>query len=204
MTAVKPKVRALLFDGDGVVLTGGPFTHALERERGIDVAALQPFFRNEFTACLEGSARIEDVIAPYLAACGWRDGVEAYLRCWFEAERAVDTDLLQLIDHFRSIGVRCYLASNQERRRAAYIAEQMNLEDRFDGLFFSCNLGVRKPAAAFFDAIAGALAPMPRDAILLWDDALTNVEAARAAGLQAELHSTLADFIRGVARYRLE
>jgi len=201
VSAASPAIRALLFDGDGVLLVGGPFTRALEREHGIAAAALQGFFRKEFAACLEGSAPIEAAIAPYLAACGWSGGVEAFLRFWFETENAVDTDLLRLIDHARSIGTRCYLASNQERRRAAYIAEQMALARRFDGLFFSCDLGVRKPAAAFFDAVAEALAPVPREAILLWDDAVANVEAARAAGLQAELYTTFANCMRAMAGY---
>ena len=197
-------IQALLFDGDGVVLTGGPFTRALAGTPGVDVAALQPFFRNEFAACLEGSMRIEDAIAPYLGACGWTAGVEPILRFWFEAEHTVDRELLGLIDKYRADGMRCYLASNQERRRAAYVAEQMGLVRRFDGLFFSCALGVRKPAAAFFNAVADALKPLPRGAILLWDDAVANLEAARAAGLQAELYTTYAGFARVMTRYLRE
>ncbi len=203
MIASRPAIRALLFDGDGVVLTGGVFTRALAERPDIDVSALQPFFRNEFVACLEASARIEDALPPYLDACGWSDGVEAFLHFWFEAERAVDAELLDLICRYRANGVQCHLASNQERRRAAYLTEEMGLGRRFERLFFSCELGVRKPARAYFDAIAQALAPLQCCSMLLWDDAVTNVEAARSTGMQAELYTTLESFTFGMARYRL-
>jgi putative hydrolase of the HAD superfamily len=193
--------RALLFDGDGVVLTGGPLTRALQREHGIDPAPLQPFFRRAFAACLDGAADVRDLLPPYLSDCGWTAGVDTFLQFWFDAERALDETLLAVIDGLRRAGIACYLATNQERHRAAYLRDTLRLAARFDGCFISSEIGARKPSAAYFTSVAEALRPLARDQILLWDDAVANVEGARAEGFRAELYTGCESFLRVLRRY---
>jgi putative hydrolase of the HAD superfamily len=54
----------------------------------------------------------------------------------------------------------------------------------FRRVFVSCQLGLRKPERAAFESIARQIDLAP-DRILFFDDTLENVEAARAAGMQA-------------------
>ena len=55
----------------------------------------------------------------------------------------------------------------------------------FDGLFFSCGVGDEKPNEGVFKAVAHRLGRSGTE-LLFIDDALANVEGARAAGWLAE------------------
>ncbi len=130
---------------------------------------------------------------PLLKRWGVRVSPDRFLREWLEHEHFVDTGLLSRIQDFRAAGIRCYLGTNQERNRAAYLRDEMGLGAALDGVFASCDLGARKPDAAFYQSVQAQLMT-PADEILLWDDAPENVSAAKAAGWRAELYTTLPRF----------
>jgi glucose-1-phosphatase len=68
----------------------------------------------------------------------------------------------------------------------------------FRQVFFSCDMGLRKPEPAAFEAIAAAIA-VPLDRILFFDDSAVNVGAARAIGMPAVLVRSLDDIAAAVA-----
>ncbi len=79
----------------------------------------------------------------------------------------------------------CYAFSNTNRAHADHwqplYAQTMK---PFRRVFLSSEIGLRKPDRAAFEHVAREIdVPTPR--ILFFDDALANVEGARAAGLQA-------------------
>jgi hypothetical protein len=47
---------------------------------------------------------------------------------WFEVENAVDTRVIGVIRVLQRAGLTCYLATNQERYRAAYMKTVMGRE----------------------------------------------------------------------------
>jgi putative hydrolase of the HAD superfamily len=63
--------------------------------------------------------------------------------------------------------------------------EGIPLTQAFAFRFLSFELGLVKPDAAIFDAVAARL-PVPRQRVLFLDDNMINVEAARAAGFVAQ------------------
>ncbi len=68
----------------------------------------------------------------------------------------------------------------------------------FRRMFLSHTLGLRKPDAAAFEAVAAQIGvPLPR--ILFFDDTLANVEGARAVGMPAA-HVRNADDVRAALR----
>ena len=73
---------------------------------------------------------------------------------------------------------------------------------RFDRIFVSSELGVRKPERASFDRISGEIG-VPHGRILFFDDTLANVEGARAAGLQA-VHVRRPEDVRDAVRAWLD
>ena len=81
-----------------------------------------------------------------------------------------------------------------------FLAVEMRFDQLFDGLFFSCDVGVAKPDEAFFKAVAHRLGRSGKE-LLFIDDALTNVEGARAAGWLAEQFRTAEGLRVDVARY---
>ena len=95
---------------------------------------------------------------------------------------------MQELSLVRLAGIRVYLATNQERLRAAYLMEKLGLAEHVDGIFYSARLGAKKPDREFFARIQAAVG-LNGEGMLLIDDSRQNSEAALKAGWQA-LHWT--------------
>jgi HAD superfamily hydrolase (TIGR01509 family) len=67
----------------------------------------------------------------------------------------------------------------------------------FRSVFISYELGVRKPDAEAFVAVADLMAVEP-SAVLFFDDSIENVEGAESAGMQAELVESTDDLRRAL------
>lgn len=187
-------VRALVFDVDGVLVEPWGFANYLKREYPDIHAQTVELFRGVFADCLVGKADLRAELPPLLAKWGWPHSLDEFLRIWFEAEREVDARLLAAVEVARSAGIRCYVATNQERHRVAYMREQMNFATLFDGIFASAHLGVKKPEAAFFAAVTQSLG-VPAGQVAFWDDTQANVDAAQAHGWRAELYTGYPAFV---------
>lgn len=187
-------IKALLFDVDGVLAVGGSFTTRIAAEHGITREMLQPFFRGPFIACRNGEADLKEALQTRLPEWGWQGSVDTFLQYWFAAEHIIDEQLVEYIQNIRKRGIPCYLATNQEQYRTAYILEQMGFVNKFDGMFSSAYIGCGKEDSAFFAHILRKLEIIQAQEILFWDDSLANIEIARQAGLQAEQYSDFASF----------
>jgi putative hydrolase of the HAD superfamily len=194
-------IRALLFDADGVAVYGGHSKGAFEYELGITPEMTASFFQGPFRDCLVGKADLKQAIALYLPFWGWQGDVDAFLDYWFDVERHVNQPLLDIVKGYREAGIRCYLATNQERYRTEYFTEAMGLAEDFDGIFSSASVGHLKDAPEFFDHVKQQLAPVRPEEMLLWDDGPANIESALKAGLQAELYEGLEAFRARMAKY---
>ena len=182
-------IRAVFFDVDGVLVPPWRFRDLLAREHAITPQMTAPFFRGPFVECTEGRAELEHVLPPYLESWSWQGTVAEFIELWFSAENALDTDLLEIAAELRSRGVPCYIASVQERLRARYLTDDMSLARRFDGSYFSCDVGLRKSEVGYFVEVARRSGHAP-ETLLLIDDTPGCVENARAAGWQALLFTS--------------
>ena len=86
----------------------------------------------------------------------------------------------------RDRGVECYLATNQDNRRAAYLDSLPWLAGLFERRFYSCHLGAMKPNKEYFEAVTHQAA-LPPESILFVDDKISNVEGARRCGWSGRL-----------------
>lgn len=177
-------IRAVCFDVDGVLVPPLRFRDLLAREHAITPAMTAPFFRGPFLECAEGRAHLENVLEPYLEEWLWKGTVAEFIELWLDSENLLDTDVLDVAAELRRSGVPCFLASVQERLRARYLMDDMGLARRFDGGFFSCEIGLRKSDAAYFAEVARRSGYAP-ESLLLIDDTPACVDTARAAGWQA-------------------
>jgi putative hydrolase of the HAD superfamily len=180
-------IRAYVFDADGVLIPRFGFDNYLQRAYPEIAAQRSAFFREAFPPCIVGQADLREVLPPYLERWGWPHTLDDFLARWFECEGEIDNELAAVIQRLRAGGAPCYLATNQERHRAAYMREQMGLGALFDDIFASAHLGACKPEPAFYAAVTQAIGVAPEQ-ILFWDDAPANVEGARAYGWQAQLY----------------
>ena len=194
-------ISTVLLDVDGVLIVGDPFSTTLARDYGITMEMTAPFFRGPFEHCLRGTADLKTEVASHLPAWGWRGSVEELLHVWFTTSQQVDDALLATVQHWRQAGIRCYLATNQERYRVDHLLTQSGLAGQFDGCFASCQLGYTKDNPAFFQGVLQALPATQADEVLFWDDGPANVATARAVGLHAEVYTTFDHFQQQVRAY---
>ncbi len=187
-------IKALLFDADGVLLNGEYWSKHLARDYNVPYDKIEPFFLHEFKDCLEGKVDLKEAIAPYIPKWGWKGSVDELLDYWFKSEHVLDEPLVEYVQGLRSRGIKCYVATNQEKYRAQYMLEKMGFAESFDGVFASCNLGHQKPSKEFFAAVHDKLHDYKLSELLFWDDSEKFVEAARQVGLNAEVYTGFDEF----------
>jgi putative hydrolase of the HAD superfamily len=178
----------VLFDVDGVLVHPWRFRNYLAREHGIQPEATRSFFQGPFTRCVLGESDLYEVLGPFLEVWGWPGSLPSFIETWFAEENAPNTAVLDYVDALRTRGIRCHVASTQERHRARFLSRDMGFARRFDSLLFSCDLGAAKPDPEYFRRACRRLKRPPAE-LLLVDDAAGNVEAARAEGWQAVLYT---------------
>lgn len=124
------------------------------------------------------SAAFEDFQLPYVEELA-RAHLEVYL-----GESALYDFVPGVLAELKHCGVRVGLLADVvgptdlHRRHL----EEQGLADRFDAVVWSSDTGVRKPARAAFDAIAGELGELPSQMIMVGDSEEADIVPARALG----------------------
>lgn len=194
-------IKAILFDADGVVIRNEYFSTTFSREYGTSLEVLDSFFNGDFLDCVIGKKDLKEELDKRRESWGWSATVDALLSYWFNAERNVDMALVSVIQLLRSSGIRCYLATNQEKYRTQYLIDEMGFADIFDTIFASCNLGVRKPQPEFYQSILAEIGnPLPEE-VLYFDDSQPNIDTALNLGIRSEFYTTFEDGLTLLKRY---
>ena len=192
-------IESVIFDVDGVLVRSGTFGKRLQA-LGVDPASLRTFWHGPFAECSLGLADLKHALHPFLERWGYPGSVDECLNAWFEADSTLNHALLEDVERLRAAGIPCHVASTQERHRARYLESAMGLASRFDRLFFSCYLGVRKPDPEFYRRVTLELG-VPPASLLFFDDQQANVDAARAAGWHAELYEIGDSLLPALSRH---
>jgi putative hydrolase of the HAD superfamily len=184
-------IKAVLFDADGVVQTSNPVIEAVAELCAWDVTAAEAFLhevwrREEELGCLVGAGELLPELAALLLERDASLEAAAFYADLLAATIAPAHHVLALVDELRATGVFCALATNQERTRLRFMTDTLGYIRRFDRIFGSCEMGVRKPTAEYFEAIVREL-PMAPHEVLFLDDHAPNVDSARTVGLRAEV-----------------
>ena len=180
------KVEAVLFDADGVLQHQNTTLHSVLT----DVLSLTPEDIEERyhevweaeSPILTGQGDFAETISDLLVKWGRPGHADTFVR----ASKDIRTDeaVAGIVRRLREDGVLCCLASNQMRYRARYMSETLRYRTFFDREFYSCDIGHKKPDAAYFLAILSALG-LPPERVLFIDDHDANVAAALDLGMNA-------------------
>lgn len=177
-------IRHVLFDADGVLqeIRGGFYTSArpLLGERAREILDLASERERPLLAS-------DDDFLPVLADVLRHYDVDVQAADLFAAvwqNIATSAASLDLVRGLRDAGYGVHLGTNQVRRRADYMRAALPYDELFDVKLYSCDLGVAKPEAAFFQKAATRIGAEP-GAILFIDDHSPNVESAGATGMAA-------------------
>lgn len=182
-------MKTLLLDADGVVLEKGEyFSTKFARQFELPLEEVTVFFKNEYLRCQKGELDLKEELPPYLEEWGWSGTVDDFLEYWFSMDVVVNDSLVSIIEDFRERGVRCYLASNNEKYRAERIKKVLEEMDLLDGYYFSSSIKVKKSDSQFFSHILQDLQVEASDVVYLDNDQV-NIDSAKTLGIEAYLYS---------------
>jgi putative hydrolase of the HAD superfamily len=112
---------------------------------------------------------------------------EVLLAAWNDVFIGVNSDVARILGELRENGVRVVAATNTNRPHQ-HVWERQFAEALavFSAVYSSCDIGQRKPDAAFFEHILRSENVAPGDALFV-DDVHENVDGAEAVGIPAIL-----------------
>lgn len=187
-----PTAKVLMLDVDGVLVTGRPqdgkhlFTD-LEADLGVSRSLLQAaFFDVYWQQIVVGKDALKPRLSAVLGKIAPQVDAQRLIDYWLVNDSRIDADVLAAVDILRQGGTKVFLATNQEHLRARYLMETMGLGAHVDGIIYSAALGYRKPMPEFYQLATERAAVVPQQIVLV-DDVLANIEAARTAGWNAVL-----------------
>lgn len=177
-------VRHVLLDADGVM-------QDLRSGWEVTFASLFGDRAEEFVAriamdeqpSLRGEVPFTPVLAAALEEFGLEEDVRTVYARWLDI--VVDERSRALVHDLRRRGLGVHLATNQNPERRDHMRDVLEYDDLFDSSFYSCELGVAKPDAAYFSTVLDRLG-VPAGEVLFVDDSVANVDGARGVGLLAE------------------
>lgn len=188
-------ITHIIFDVDGVLIRKKRiFSQRLTKEYGVDPEKIQEFFSESFPACLVGKQDLKQALKEYVTDWGWQKSIDELLVYWFSAEQAIDTQVLQVVDTLHQKGMRCFVGTNNEKYRTAYLWNEVGFKSHFEGIFSSSALGYLKHDQGFWQHVIQQTRVDNPASVLVCDDDPKNVETAARCGLQAHLYTELAPF----------
>ena len=182
----------ILFDADGVLtLAEEAFSIVYARSHGLDDEPFEHFFQTEWRDYVMGKKDLKQSITENRQLWQWDADADSFLDYWFKTEDIRNDQLIELIRTLDQKGVACYLATEQEKYRAAYMKDVM-FPGLFRDYFITCELGFTKNDPAFYQAIIERLRQdrpdlTPQD-IIFFDDGQSKVDTAASVGINAQLY----------------
>lgn len=187
----------LLFDMGGVVLPMNVPEEPVRRfaQLGLSQTLAQQYFgrwgqRGIFRAVEDGTLSPEEFLRAYESLTGYSATFEEISWAWRGFILPAPPKRLALLHELRAKGYHLALVSNtnpflQHWEESADFCDQgVGIQSFFDRLWYSYELKAYKPDAYFFDRLLVLGEYQPQECLFL-DDALHNVEAARAVGIAA-------------------
>jgi putative hydrolase of the HAD superfamily len=178
-------ITTVLFDFAGV-LTSSPWG-AMTAAGGGDLELLigsyeedgdHPWHRVE-----RGEISIADWVTEVTAEADRRGAaVDFSVLQQLLGEMTVHQQVVERIRELRAAGYRTALITNNVREASATWRALIPVDELFDVVVDSCEVGMRKPNPAIFQHTLGLLGRAPEEAVFL-DDSPGNVAGAKVAGL---------------------
>jgi len=169
------------------------FSRLLDRDYGLSLEKTAGFFRGPFNDCLVGKKDMLEVLPKYLDDWGWQGTLQEFIDLWFKSEHVVADNMIAHVDELRKKGIKCYVATNQEKHRANYMLEEMGFKNHFDKVYASAHLGAQKPSEEFFRKILDEI-KLEAENVLFWDDSEEHIEGAKLTGINSELFTDFQNY----------
>jgi HAD superfamily hydrolase (TIGR01549 family) len=178
-------LRAVIFDLDGVIVDSHPAHKQAWKTFFLSLG--KEVSDNDLLFVLEGQKR-DAILRHFLG-----DLSDDEVKCYGARKEALFRGSAQelktvagfaaFFDSLQSAGLPVALASSASHGRAEYILNQLDLKRRFRAIVTGDDVADGKPDPAIFHLAARGLDVSPED-ILVCEDAVSGVEAAKRAGMK--------------------
>jgi putative hydrolase of the HAD superfamily len=186
-------IEAVVFDFDGMVyLTKEMFSDRISRDLNIPLEDVLDFFKRHFTKCQKNHEDLKEELKKYMSGWGWEKGIDNLLEYWFE-DGHLNEEMVGIINDLKRKGMKCILCTNNEKHRMEYLKKNHGINDIFDGIVASCDIGFVKPEKSVFDKIL-EITNLPADHIIFCDDSERNIGASEEFGFVPLLYKGVEDF----------
>lgn len=188
------KYKVALFDVDGVLLLPPKlFSQQYCEKYGVDPQKQGQFYVTpEFKDASLGKYDLKDALRKYKDLWKWQGSPEELMVMWFESENHPNEELLKIVEELRQSGVGVYLATQQEKYRAAYL-ENVIFKDKIDGMFCSCRIGYGKDDNNFWKEVMtrlkGQYPDLQSGEIVYFDDRESLTKKARELDIQGFVYT---------------
>ena len=191
-------IKIALLDVDGIIikLRSKYFSQKLVEDFGLqlDADAIVKFFQNEFILCETGKADLKEELKKQIKIWQYPGTVEDLMKIWFEGEQELVPEVVNFIKKLRSNGIKCFLATNNEKYRTDYLLNVVGIKNFVDGYFSSAIIGFMKPQNEFWQEVYSQLGNPTKDTVIVWDNKKEIVDSAKEFGFTSELYVDLAHF----------
>jgi beta-phosphoglucomutase len=190
------KYTALIFDMDGTLVHNMP-THNQAWQDTLAEAGVQ-IDKDEFNRATTGKKNDEilrRMLGPQLSDSEivyWSERKEALYRERFACCREPLPGLLHLLEQAHSLGLPMAVASAAPPDNIDFILDELDLRRHFNAVVGGRDVLHGKPDPEIFLKSAKTLGMEPQNC-LVFEDALTGIEAARRAGMDAVMICTTID-----------
>lgn len=186
--------KAIFFDADGVLIRSKfLFTEQLERDFGIEIEKMLPFFTGVFRECSVGKADLKEELAKVIVDWGWAGTVDELLAYWFSTGTQIDQEVVEYVKSLREQDVRCFMATDQEKYRGEHLERELGGGKIFERVFYSAGVGCSKKESRFWEYVFEQIHETPGDSLFI-DDDKEKVEAVATFGLDTYLYTDLSSF----------
>jgi len=190
-------IKAILFDIDGVIIRHQNYfweTLSSENYSNPIITMSRLYKSDDNRKCDKGELDILDYIKPFLEKINWDKLAEDYLNLQYQYEyQFIDFELLSKINTIKSIGVKTFIASNQNHYRKKNLINMMDVDNVFSDYYFSCDIGYVKSENEYWDKVLKNInakhGNIRNEEILFIDDMDKNTRKAEEFNLQTCLIS---------------
>lgn len=188
-------IKVILFDCDGPIIKREKYFSQRLKDLGISLneGLVTQFFKTEFLEIEKGKADLKQSLEGKIQFWGYKGTVKELVDFWFEGEAEIDLEMKNYIISLRQNGIKCYLATNNEKYRTEYLWNTVGLKYFLDGVFSSCYSGYLKPQIEYWAETYKSLLKTPKNEILFWDNLRAAVESAKEFGFNAETYKDFAN-----------
>ena len=179
------KTNCIIFDLDGVLINSDFFTVSYCQDFNLDNSVFKPFFGAEFKDCLIGKSDLKEVLQKYLKSWNWNSTVDEFLLYWFNVENKPNNELINLVDALKQNGIRCVVATNQEKYRTEFVSSKIGRH--FAAIYASYQLQYIKPQKEYFIKLLELEKIKPENCLFI-DDSIENINSASKLGITSFLY----------------